>query len=195
AAREPCVAARLPFTWCDPPAALEVAVIAAGLQAVSRETAMAADLTRFAEHAAAPAELVIERVADVQGALRWRETFRVAHGAPTSPNTARPRTFAPASYDEGEPLRLYSAHLRGMPVATAQLFMGAGVAGVYCVATVPHARRQGAGAAVTAAALRDARALGYYAGVLGATEMGASVYRGLGFAPCGELSEFVWEPQ
>jgi predicted acetyltransferase len=61
------------------------------------------------------------------------------------------------------------------------------------VGTVPEARRQGFGAAVTLAALRDARALGYRVGILHSSAMGFPVYQRLGFRELCRMSKFEWQ--
>ncbi len=56
------------------------------------------------------------------------------------------------------------------------------MADVYFVFAAGHARRRRIGVAITLAALREAsRNLGYGVGVLGSSEVGYPVYRGLGF--------------
>ena len=79
------------------------------------------------------------------------------------------------------PWRHYLGRLEGRPVATASLFLAAGVAGIYFVSTAPEARRRGIGAAITRAALEGARALGCRTAVLGASAPGHGLYRRLGF--------------
>ena len=82
----------------------------------------------------------------------------------------------------------------GEPVATWFMVLGAGVAGVHGVGTLPQARRQGIGAAMAMAPLREARAMGFRVAVLRASTLGAGIYRRLGFRQCGEISIYAWWP-
>ena len=70
--------------------------------------------------------------------------------------------------------------------------LGAGVAGLSSVATVPEARRQGIGTAVTLHLLEQARAMGYRIGVLFSSDMAVGVYRKLGFREYRKGSFYVW---
>jgi GNAT superfamily N-acetyltransferase len=90
------------------------------------------------------------------------------------------------------PARYYLGLLDGKRVATAILFVAAGVAGIYGVATLHEARGIGVGAAMTLALLQDARWLGYRAAVLQASQMGLSVYQRLGFNKICDLDHFAW---
>jgi ribosomal protein S18 acetylase RimI-like enzyme len=67
------------------------------------------------------------------------------------------------------------------PVSTAMTLVSHGVAGVYWVATVERARRRGLGDALTRAATRAGFDMGGRAAWLGASRMGASLYRSIGF--------------
>ena len=88
----------------------------------------------------------------------------------------------------------YLGRLAGEPVATWFMVLGAGVAGVHGVGTLPQARRQGIGAAMALAPLREARAMGFRVAVLRASTLGAGIYRRLGFRQCGEISIYAWWP-
>ena len=92
------------------------------------------------------------------------------------------------------PWRCYVGYLDGEPVASNMLFNGAGVASVFGVAVTPGARGRGIGAAVTLAAYEEAQALGYRYGVLFATELGAPVYRRIGFRDVeATMSRYLWQ--
>jgi GNAT superfamily N-acetyltransferase len=88
---------------------------------------------------------------------------------------------------------MFVGYLDGQPVATNMLFNGAGVAGVYAVATLPAARGKGIGGAITLHPLLLARATGYRYGVLFSTEMGARVYERIGFRLTGaRINRYLW---
>lgn len=76
----------------------------------------------------------------------------------------------------------------GRVVCVSCVYLDAGIAGVYCVATLAEARRRGYGAEVTMAALRYAAQCGYHVGALQASALGEPVYARMGFRPVG-----TWE--
>jgi ribosomal protein S18 acetylase RimI-like enzyme len=79
----------------------------------------------------------------------------------------------------------FVAYLDGAPVSCAMTLVSHGVAGVFYVATVESARRRGLGDALTRTAARAGFELGARAAWLGASEMGAGLYRRIGFADLG----------
>jgi GNAT superfamily N-acetyltransferase len=92
-----------------------------------------------------------------------------------------------------DPWRHYLGRIDGEPVATTTVYLGAGMAGVYFVMTVPEARRRGIGAAITDGALREAEGIAEYA-VLGSSPAGRSVYAGLGFREYCTIDLYEWAP-
>ena len=140
---------------------------------------MAADLLALNEGLPTPTGLTIEQVEDTEALRKWAYASIIGLELPeTSVNTWFD-LFTGLGFDL--PLRNYLGILNGEPVAASELFLGAGVAGIYVVATTPEARRQGIGAAMTLASLREARALGYRIGILHSSRMGLGVYCRLGF--------------
>jgi hypothetical protein len=87
--------------------------------------------------------------------------------------------------------RQFVGRLGDRPVTAASLFEVAGYAWVTNVATIPDARGQGAGAAVTVATLRLAAELGHRRAYLAGSLMGTPVYRRLGFLEVGRLVTYL----
>ena len=183
------------FWWVGPstrPANLGAHLVAQGLiEFESNAPSMAVDLHALPPSIAAPNDFAIEIVRDRSGADAWADTFNVIYGTPQFAGQAWADAIMRYGFDKA-PFRLYLGRWRDKPVATNMLVLGAGVASVLGVGTLPKARRQGIGSAITVQPYLDARALGYHTGVLFATDMGISVYERLGFRKVGAISRYLW---
>jgi GNAT superfamily N-acetyltransferase len=154
---------------------------------------MAVDLLALQEDHPRPPGLTIERVEDGEMLRTWARIAWVGTGFPETHQDEFAGLEVRCRIAPGRPRYRYLGFQNGVPVATSALVLHAGVAGIYAVATLPEARRQGLGTAVTLAPLRDARELGYRVGTLQASEMGFPVYRQLGFREVCRLGNYVWK--
>jgi GNAT superfamily N-acetyltransferase len=194
AALAPFKARQIPMSWLVGPTT-EPADLGRHLEAQGRPhgdplTGMAADLLALNEDGTVPAGFTIETVQSTGTLKAWIRIQNHCFGVPES--VTPPLLDLTLGMGLDLPWRYYLGRLHGEPVAISFLFLGAGVAGIYAVATLPHARRQGIGAAITLAPLRDARAMGYRVGTLSASPMGVPVYQRLGFQQYCELHRYVW---
>jgi ribosomal protein S18 acetylase RimI-like enzyme len=90
--------------------------------------------------------------------------------------------FAAISFLPESLWRHYLARLNGKVISVASLFLGAGVAGLYNIATPVCARGQGYGTWITQAVLREAAQMGYQIATLQSTNPTAlRLYQRLGF--------------
>jgi ribosomal protein S18 acetylase RimI-like enzyme len=196
-----------PFAWwVDPfaPAELAVRLEAAGLKESGRSPIMRADLaaapTEAAAEVAQPAdgELEIRRVTTERELADFAQLVADCWDPPARTVVEFFDMAARGLLDAGEsgenPVRTFVGYLRGVPVCSAQAMPAEGVAGLYNIATNAEYRRRGFGAAMTVAAMRDARAAGYRTVVLEASPMGEPIYRRLGFVTCGQILEYTVEP-
>jgi len=156
------------------------------------EPGMAADLLALKEDWPVPSDLGIERVADAEALRIWSRVTTLGFGMPEALSTMFYDWFVHVGLDGSGPMRHYLGRLRGEPVATSTLFLGAGVTGIYRVATLPDARGQGIGTAITLAALREGRAEGYRVATLHASPMGVNIYRRMGFQEYCTIGRYLW---
>jgi GNAT superfamily N-acetyltransferase len=182
------------FWWVGPsvqPADLGVRLLAQGLIEFEVDApSMAVDLHALPQLAMPPG-FAIDVVRDPGSAQEWGDTFNAIYGTPQFAGQAWVDALARFGVD-GAPFRLYLGRLHGRPVATNMLACAAGAAAVLGVGTLPEARGQGIGTAITLQPYLDARAMGYHTGVLFATELGVPVYRRLGFREVGTISRYLW---
>jgi GNAT superfamily N-acetyltransferase len=183
-----------PFSWwvargCEP-AGLGRHLEARGLAYSEQIRGMAIDLGMLRTAPLPPSGLSVLPVDDYKALGRWVDAAVAGFGLPGGSEQACLDLFAGLGYHL--PLRCYVGLLGGKPVAVSHLFIGAGVAGVYWVTTIPEARRRGFGSALTLAALADAYDLGYRVGILHPSQSGLRVYSRLGFQQRCRLRCAIW---
>ena len=186
------------FWWVDPntqPGDFASRLQAHGFAAWEENApGMAADLNdlHYDLMEQSPPGFEMERVRDERGLLDFKQAF--VSGLEIPDWAGQAWVDATLAFGiERAPWQCYVGRLNGKPVASNMLFNGAGVASVFGVATVPEARRKGIGAAITLIAYHEARQMGYRYGVLFATDLGAPVYRRMGFKDVGVgMSRYLW---
>jgi GNAT superfamily N-acetyltransferase len=169
-------------------------LLARGFEYRGDDIGMAADLSKLPEEVSSPEGFAVECVRDEAGLAAWVEALGSGFGEGPVEVEWVGGVYRELGFGDEGPLRHCLGRLNGEPVATATLYFGAGVAGVYFVSTVEHARRRGIGAEITRAALLEARDLGYRIGVLGSSEIGYQVYKRLGFQEYCRIGLYEWRP-
>jgi ribosomal protein S18 acetylase RimI-like enzyme len=132
---------------------------------------------------AVPDDVEVRAVQDAAGVVDYGRVVALANDDPGERERA-PRLF----HDDtilAPHIAAFVAYADGEPVACAMTLVSHRVAGVFYVATVEHARRRGLGDALTRMAARAGFELGAQAAWLGASEMGAGLYRRIGFRDLG----------
>ena len=156
-----------------------------GFTKVGEDNNMAIDIHTMNEAIASPSNLVVREIQDAE-MLKLQRDISI-HGFGSEPGGAQTyyENFVANGFGNGTPWHHYIGWLGVEPVAMASLLLHAGVAGIYGVATMPQARKQGVGAAMTLHTMRVARTLGYRVAILSPSDMGANVYRAIGFQEVG----------
>ena len=180
--------------WTGPstqPAELGIALEAHGFTG-EEVTGMAANLRSLPREVPVPPGFVIERVADLKTMKKWCHVLCIGFEMPDFVGEAFLDFLRSIGFDSQSTVRYYIGYLNNKPVSTSLMFLGASVAGIYCVATIPEARKSGIGSATTLMPLHESRTLGYRAGILHASQMGVNVYNGLGFREYCKFIRYVW---
>jgi GNAT superfamily N-acetyltransferase len=193
-----CKSRHVPMLWWIGPRTrppdLGVKLLAHGFEYADEMPGMAADLTAWNDSGDTPPGLVIKPVLDSETAHVWGHTLVLGSELPASFEEAILESFTVFGLEAHSPLRHYLALLDDEPVAASTLWLGAGVAGIYNVATVPTARGRGVGTAITSAALRSARAEGCQVAILHSSAVGFNIYRRLGFKEYCKIHHYAWSP-
>lgn len=196
AALQPFKERDLPMQWwvgpSSRPANLGARLSAHGLADAGSLPGMALDLSAMRQTSAPPAALTIIPATTRETLEEWVQVV--------VPGFGMPQHLIPMLFEmsvrqtiRSDPQWVYFlGRLDDRPVATSALFLSAGVAGVYCVTTLPEARRCGIGAEMTRAALQHAIAQGYGVSILQPSQMGFPIYEALGFRTVLTFHIFAW---
>lgn len=156
----------------------------------SASPGMTVNLALLPESYALPKGLVVRRVENQQELETWGSVVFDVFGMPDFAADAFLDFFLCLGFDS--PLTNYIGSLDNVAVAASSVYHGGGVAGIYNVATIEHARRKGIGAAMTALPLLESRSDGYRIGVLESSKYGFNVYRRLGFQETSKVFHYIW---
>jgi ribosomal protein S18 acetylase RimI-like enzyme len=183
------------FSWWIEPGARglgwEEILVEEGLHHDENTPGMAVELAQLRSDLSTPAGLKIQPVKETSGLRTWCSVFVRGYGVPEE--LEDPLYDLMEGIGLGLPLRHYLGVLDEQPVGAALLFYSAGVAGIYCIATLPHMRGHGIGAALTLTPLQEAQALGYHYGILQSSDQGYTLYRRLGFERLFDVGHFFWK--
>ena len=178
------------LSWLTPSSDVGQLLVSRGLTFEEGGTGMAADLATVPDGPMPPAGLSIGAVEDEASLEAWVRLTRIGFGIPEFAERRLLEVFG--AVRSAPQSQAYLALMDGQPVATSQLFLGGGVAGIYNVTCLPEARGRGIGTAVTLAPLVEARSRGYRMAILQASDLGYPVYRRLGFRDYGRLNEYLF---
>jgi GNAT superfamily N-acetyltransferase len=189
----------LPMMWwlfssiAGLPGSVTEALRSRGLVPDTDRPGMGLDLTEL-RPAPTPDGAVIERVRDRAAFRAWALVVGRAFEDGDFANGPSVRAGLAMGFGDDAAFRHYLCRIDGAPVGASTLSLGAGVAGLANIATVPELRGRGIGLGVAGAALEDARTLGIRIGALSADEAGVRVYEKLGFHAVSRHLTYVWRP-
>ena len=152
---------------------------------------MAVNLQTLPQTASMPKGLEIRIIEDEEEMRAWAHVFTLGYGMPPDWEDMIFEVWFKLGLDF--PVQNYLGYLDGEAVSTSTVFYGAGVAGIYDVATLPETRGHGIGSAMTLAPLLDARRADYRIGVLQSSEMGYGVYQKMGFRHLCQIENYYFK--
>ena len=181
------------FPDMDVPAAVNAYLTGQGFASHGAMPAMGVDIASL-KPTVLPDGYELVRVGDGRDGEEWVRQFATGYELPLGVA----KCFSPVALHAGtspeSAMQFFAVRRNGTTVCTSLCYLDEGLAGIYCVSTIPEERRKGLGAHATAEPLRLAARIGYRVGILQSSEAGHGVYRSLGFADFGGIPLYVRMP-
>lgn len=183
---EPFRKEAIPLTWwvgpLSEPKVLGNALQKHGFRHNRDMIGMAAELDTLTEFVPPTMDYSFEPVLSRSDLQNWLPLFMETFGIPRNEKDLTLDVFDHLSFSRSSQWKHYLIRANGEVVATSSLHVGAGVAGLYNIATRPEYRQHGLGTAITLLTFRHARQLGYTTGTLQTTYPNAlRLYHHMGF--------------
>jgi len=172
------------FWWIGPatrPADLGSRLERHGLRYMDEAVGMAADLAADLPGGGGDPTVRIREVVDEKTLREWMDVFRVVFEVPEFVADFFAAAMRCVGFGSGSAYRHFIGDANGASASCSSLLFDGDVAGTYNVATLADFRSRGIGAAMSRAAMVEARERGCRLSVLHATPMGYPVYRKLGY--------------
>lgn len=194
---EPLVTSSVPAAVIFPdigiPASVDAYLTERGFFPHSALPAMGVDIAGL-KATALPDGYDFVRVGDGDDGEEWVRQFASGYELPIGVAECFSPVALHADTSPESRLQFFAIRRDGTIVCTSVCYLDEGLAGIYCVSTIPEERRKGLGAHATAEPLRLAARLGYRVGVLQSSEAGHTLYKSLGFADFGGVPLYVRIP-
>jgi hypothetical protein len=200
AAREavdPLIAGSVPavviFPGMEVPADVDAYLTEQGFTPHAAMPAMAVNIASL-KPTAMPDGYELVRIGDGDDGAEWVRQFAVGYELPLGVAQCFSPVALHADRSPDAKMQFFAIRRNGTIVCTSACYLDEGLAGIYCVSTIPTERGKGLGAHATAEPLRLAARLGYRVGILQSSEAGHSLYRSLGFADVSGVPLYIRIP-
>jgi ribosomal protein S18 acetylase RimI-like enzyme len=194
---EPLATSALPsavlFPGMEAPADIAAYLAERGYASHGALPAMGVDIKRL-NATSVPEGYEFVRIGSGADGEEWVRQFALGYELPVGVAQCFSPVATGADTAADSPMQFFAIRRKGVIVGTSVCCLKDGLAGIYCVSTIPEERRKGLGEHATAEPLRLAAKLGYGVGVLQSSEAGYPVYRKLGFSDFGGVPIFIRIP-
>lgn len=185
----------VPMMWwtgpCSQAPGLKKVLLSRGFLHAGDQPGMALDLYSNKYPAITATNLDIRPVETSQGLPAWMTPVGQCFELASPARASLLAHLGAAGFQGPGPWRHFTAWVDQSPVAAASLFFAAGVAGIYYVATLPHARGRGLASALTTRCLDEADQQGYRYVVLQSSPRAQALYQRLGFRRYCALGRYI----
>lgn len=167
-------------------------LVSQGFKLVELAPGMAIDLAKLPRPG--KAGITIEAIRDPDSLAPWKSIVRDSFGLQDFEVDGFASFYKALGLGPDSPAQHFLGLIEGEPVGAATVFLGAGAAGIYNIATLKAWRGKGVGKQMTLTALAFGRKKGFCVGVLQATETGYPLYSKLGFEEVCKIGVYRYDP-